>query len=121
MVECSNSPKSFWKKLKRFTTTSTVQNNISLSQWKDHFESLFKGELVAETETIISDDDNIDEVIDEICNGVITEEEIAMSIRSLKSDKSPGQDEIPPLFYKHTHHMLMPLLVRLFNHFSPAD
>ena len=38
-----------------------------------------------------------------------------MSIRGLKSDKSPGQDEIPPLFFKHTHDIFMPLLVRLFN------
>ena len=58
---------------------------------------MFKGEIVDDAEPIISDDDNIDDVIDEICNGEITEEEIAMSIRALKSDKSPGQDEIPPL------------------------
>ena len=99
LIEYSNSPKSFWKKLKRFTSTFTVQNNITLGQWKDHFESLFKGERVDVTAPIISDDDNIDDVIDEICNGEITEEEIAMSIRALKSDKSPGQNEIPPLFF----------------------
>ena len=67
---------------------------------------MFKGKLVDETEPIISDDDNIDDVIDEICNGEITEEEIAISIRALKSDKSPGQDDIPPLFFKHTHDIL---------------
>ncbi|KAL4230664.1 hypothetical protein ACF0H5_011040 [Mactra antiquata] len=38
-----------------------------------------------------------------------------MSIRSMKSSKSPGEDGIPPGFYKYTYDLLMPLLVCLFN------
>ena len=115
LIDSSQNPKSFWKKLKRFTSTPTTKNNIPINQWQDHFERLFSGELVEARETAISDDDDIDDVLDEICNGVITEEEIAMSIRDLKCNKAPGQDEIPPLFFKHTHDIFMPMFVRLFN------
>lgn len=53
--------------------------------------------------------------MDCIFNSEITEKEIAVCIRALNTLQSPGQDGIPPAFFKQTSDTLMPIMVRLFN------
>ena len=114
LVQNASNPKSFWKKLKRLTNTPIATNNIQIDDWKIHFEQLFAGTNDNDVNVLTSDDD-LNEIENSIFNAEITDEEIALSIQALKAFKSPGEDGIPPIFFKHTVDMFMPVMVRLFN------
>ena len=59
--------------------------------------------------------DNGDEQTSDILDAEITEAEIEINIKKLKSGKSPGIDNLIPEFFKSTKDILVPTLKALFN------
>ena len=59
-----------------------------------------------------------DDILDDhdiILNSPITEFEVRKSIGKLKNGRAPGKDGISAEFYKHTCHIVTPILVLIFN------
>ena len=119
LVESANSPKSFWKKLKLLSNKkATTQHNISLAQWKEHFENLFKQDDTVSDQNIddlFEEEPAADEIEDSIFNSEITEEEILRAVRSLKEEKAAGPDGIVPGLFIHSIDLILPIMHKLFN------
>ena len=116
LVENTNNPKSFWKKLKHLTAKSRQVNSLSVDDMESHFKTLFKSEIESEeTVDIEFELENVNDIEDYIFNSDITDEEIVNSIKSLKESKSPGPDTLPPGIFIHSYEVILPLLTQLFN------
>ena len=104
LVADSNNPKSFWNKLKKLCNDrQQLPNNITIEQWKQHFETLFTEKMTnysVDENKIENDDVIFDVTLDEleyiIFNSKITNEEILRSIQALRRGKSPGIKELIP-------------------------
>ncbi|MEW8542874.1 MAG: reverse transcriptase family protein, partial [Candidatus Thiodiazotropha sp.] len=121
LVEASNNPKSFWKKVKCLKNVKRSPSaNISNDEWKRHFEQLFSLDEIPNDSLVDEslDDDlniNLDEIQDSIFNSNITEEEVIKSVHALHESKAAGLDEISPGFFIHSIDIILPLVVRFFN------
>ena len=116
-------PKAYWKlldQLKRAKLNKDNKNelNISLSDWKNHFQVLNN----STGETDQGDEDFINKLVEKenelIFNEldfVITENEIEKAIRSLKNSKASGLSMIINEMVKYGQLTLTPLLCKLFN------
>lgn len=88
--------------------------------FKPYYSSLYTSESPDDLTMIDSFLSNIelprltDEDQEEI-NCPFTQKEIAKAISSLQSNKSPGEDGIPPEFYKEFKDLLVPLFMDVVN------
>ena len=64
ITESVDNPKSFWKRIKLFTKSKPVENDITREDWKKHFEKLFQ----------IPDNDKADDEISTISENVYIDE-----------------------------------------------
>ena len=80
LIESSENPKSFWRKLKILSNKkATVKNNITLEQWREYFEKLFECDADPDEQNInnmFEEEPVEDDIEDFIFNSDITEEEI---------------------------------------------
>ncbi|XP_053372762.1 uncharacterized protein LOC128546354 [Mercenaria mercenaria] len=116
LIDKNTNAKSFWSKLKRMTVETRREENITIDQWKTHFEQLFNSDLdvdniIPELEDIQYDDD----ITDELFNGEITADEVARAVRSMKRGKSGGNDELIPEFFLESIESLLCIIIKLFN------
>ncbi len=107
----SKDPKTYWKIIKGDQTNK--ENEIALDKFYDHFRLLSNDDDHVDNEGIdyeITSDFN-----SAILNGPITSDEVKRCIRKLKSNKSPGVDNIINEYIKCTVDLLCPLYVKIFN------
>lgn len=96
LIESAQNPKSFWKKVKKLScNTRATASNISIEEWKEHFEQLFMFEnyndVVDETDdTDMEFEIDLDETENIVFNSEITEEEILKSVKALHESKAAG-------------------------------
>ncbi|KAK6171165.1 hypothetical protein SNE40_019413 [Patella caerulea] len=118
----------FWSNIKtHFNTNKAPAVNISIDDWYDHFKTLLNP-------TVDTSDVNFDNFVQQYVtehesnheqivgdpgyaelNREISEAEIIHAIGNLKAGKAPGEDLIPPEFYKRAVSQLLPLLHKLYN------
>jgi ribosomal protein L20 len=111
-------PKAYWKlldQLKRAKLNKDNKNelNISLSDWKNHFQVLNN----STDETDQGDEDFINKLVEKEkeLDFVITENEIEKAIRSLNNSKASGLSMIINEMVKYDQLTLTPMLCKLFN------
>lgn len=105
-------PKSYWKILKGYKKNLKIP--IALDEFYEHFK------LLADEDNDINSDENIPYEVNindnnSILNDPITVEEVKKCIRTLKNNKSPGNDMILNEYIKCTQNVMLPLYVKLFN------
>ncbi|WAR14475.1 hypothetical protein MAR_004580, partial [Mya arenaria] len=61
------------------------------------------------------EEQEVSDIEDCIFNSHITEEEVLLSVKSLKDGKAAGEDYLPPEFFKISINHILPLMVKLFN------
>ena len=115
LIQSRTNPNKFWQIIKRNRSHKNVsQPEIDQGKWIDYFkELLFKPNLPRLEELEI--DDRSNPAYDQILNRPFTDDEISASIRKLKTGKSQGLDGIGAEFYKHTCHIICPMLRDIFN------
>ena len=118
-------PNCFWKQIKQLNGSKFLSNNIPISQWYDHFVTVFETperncnnekELVGETEN--SESARCFET--STLNSEISEEEIKCAVKNLKNNKSAGPDHVIGEMLKHSICLLMPYVKKLFNEIFSA-
>lgn len=109
----SNSPKEFWKILNN-VEKSKNEANINLETLYDYFKNINDQDpnddenFLGEFNVDITDDE-------ELLNSFITEGEIMKCIKSLKHNKSSGNDNILNEYIKSTAEILLPTYTAFFN------
>ncbi|KAK7481830.1 hypothetical protein BaRGS_00026977 [Batillaria attramentaria] len=86
-----------------------IKPNISLADWKKHFESLLNQSTTAKYDKVHEPTDYC-----EITDTPITEKEIQEAIRHLKRNKASGWDGIPAEVLKNARYII-PFLKAFFN------
>ena len=109
--------KLFWEKLKRiFKNTKNEKDNnfVTTDEFYNHFSNLNESTVEPtrsrQYRTVINNDHEKGPL-----DFTFTEEELDKAIKKLKSNKSPGPDNIPNEFLKVTKTSFLPALVMLFN------
>ena len=109
----SNNPKEYWRYLNTLNKSQTSKGpplptiyfyyfkKINSSQNTDNYDPSQMG---------LNENDN-----NQILNTPITENEINLAIRNLKSDKSAGLDGIVNEYIKATMQFTLPLYTKIFN------
>lgn len=111
---CSDG-QTFWQKFKRLVNKQSRRENISIDQWKDHFEGLFQSLTLEDSELPYPDDVYTGELTDALFNDSITDDEIIAVIKDMKKGKSGGSDELVPECFIYSLNYLLPVLRKLFN------
>eukprot|EP00745_Piridium_sociabile_P025182 TRINITY_DN39889_c0_g1_i3.p1 TRINITY_DN39889_c0_g1~~TRINITY_DN39889_c0_g1_i3.p1 ORF type:complete len:246 (-),score=19.19 TRINITY_DN39889_c0_g1_i3:155-892(-) len=91
-----------------------VTNNIKITEWVNHFKTVFRSNEDPENEYYRVDVDLSDQREHEL-NKEISEEEINRAITKLKSGKASGIDEISAEMLKNCNNEIKHFLVKLFN------
>jgi hypothetical protein len=113
-------PKQYWKLIEELKDTEKIDttSSISTSTWQSHFQNLnnpkdiFKNRIKW-LEDKLSQLEKIKCFTD--IDGKITEAEISSAIKEMKSNKSPGLDNISNEMLKSGQSFLIPCLHKLFN------
>ena len=106
----------FWKHLKSMKGNTKEVNLPPLDRLITHFENLYyKEELNDDLANIFEDKENRNRSKFNMLNKEIIEEEVRTCINSLKSRKSPGEDQISNEMIKGTNEEGITLLTKLFN------
>ena len=106
----------FWKQLRNLGCggKQTMQNNVELNEWLNHFKNVFQGntEEFCETNTIETD---LSEDPDHFLNKVISEEEVSEAVSKLKKGKASGIDDVSAEMLKSGGKYIGTFLTKLFN------
>ena len=101
----------FWSIVKRSARRSTPQANISLEDWKKHFEEMF-----SESNKIVCTESLVEEIIcHDKLDEMISREEVRCAINTLKPTKAPGLDGLPGGCIRVACDKIAPFLTKLFN------
>ena len=106
--------KRFWSILK---SVSITRKDTTLSACKlyEHFKQLLNNDLTnVDLDSSFLQTIRINPGCDEL-NNQITQQEIIQSVKTFKSNKSPGPDGICMEMYKNTLNDILPFLHKLFN------
>ena len=106
--------KYFWTDVKMIIGNKTPKTipNISLDQWKSHFEDVFTNKNDQQQQENIEVDTNEHHTLD----FAISHTEVATVISKLKRGKASGTDCILPEMLKHGGPSVIDFLTTLFNH-----
>ena len=107
--------RAFWGAIKRLSTGKGFDQNISEEQWLDHFKQVFCSDT-STTDDDMECPDVHDSISDDTLDADITPTEVAAAIRHLKNNKAAGPDGLIPEIFKHSSDVVIPYLVKLFNH-----
>lgn len=115
-------PKLYWKTLemlKEMRKEPEVANPISTEDWVEHFRELFSPPAsTGQREQMVKAElDELERV--PVFNELsfrISVEEVTKAVSLLKSGKAPGLDLLSGEIIKATHPVIMPILVKMFNH-----
>ena len=116
-INARKNPRTFWKLLKSNRTNSSYNNNISGTQWVNHFSNLLKGEdnfnFNYSLEKLNINPCNAPSC--DILNSVILKQEIKEAISKINTNKALRPDGIMGNFIVHTKHTVTPILTMLLN------
>jgi exonuclease III len=133
----SQNPQAFWKFWHSLDIGKVNNSRITLSEFNRYFENQVKPPAVNyfdknhmkevhafinhyQTQTSLPDD--YPNLSDEICNGVISKEEIMYHVEKLKNNKASGVDGICCEFLKYASKELSDILFCLYNYiFEKGD
>ena len=109
----SKKPKNYWNIINNATKKNDVLVKLHMETFVEHFRKLGNSEQVSrDSEWNI---ENIDSPVNDVLDGVITEEELCDLVRKLPNNKAPGCDNITNEFIKCAFPKLKHIFVRLFN------
>ena len=107
-VPKTTNPRKYWNLINDRKSQKTF-NNISLEVFHDHFKKMNQVEI-DETEI------NIPVVnVDPLFNDHVTTDEMLKLVRTLKNNKSSGNDQVLNEFLKYSPPKIINMIVRLFN------
>ena len=110
--------KKFWAIIKKARNTKSIQPNISIEDWTNHFRQLLSGEKNENSEENQFRDSNGTEDKEMLINELdkdISENEIRYAINDIKLGKSAGYDSICGEFLKYSEKLILPFFLNLFN------
>ena len=106
--------KRFWSLLKSVSITRK-DTTLSVCKLYEHFKQLLNNDLTnVDLDSSFLHTIRINPGCDEL-NNQITQQEIIQSVKTFKSNKSPGPDGICMEMYKNTLNDILPFLHKLFN------
>ena len=108
-----NDSQAFWKEIWKHRGRKVVTNDISGTDWRDHFEKVLNAGVNGAQPQ--QDSEVTDDVFDEILDADITAEEVKAAIRHLKNEKAAGPDGIIGEILKPAEESIVPFLVKYFN------
>ena len=105
----------FWTAIRKVLRKPQPTPNISLGQWREHFETLLNVPTAQEAQenNNIQDEGDTGTAYCETTDKPITDEEIMQAIRHLKSNKASGWDGIPAELLKEAE--IVPFLRMYLN------
>ena len=132
----SKNPSAYWKLWKSLKHKKTNNSKLTLNDFEEYFTGqirppdtdYFDHEHMDEIDNIIKQYETGDintpnlaenintDIANEICNGVITEEEIKWHLRKLKNNKAAGSDNIIGEFLKYAPDNISQTLFTVFNY-----
>ena len=116
LLRSKNDSNRFWNIVRDSRKKMSKIPSIPIELWKDHFENILSQQSVRNQEIPDTSQENVgaDTCVQEL-DEEITDIEIKSAIRSLKSGKASGPDELPPEFFKAAEAKILPYLTKLFN------
>ena len=111
-----NAPSIFWNDLKKLglRNKSRTNNCISIQEWFQHFQKLFRVDE-NNTDNAINTESSIEEDKDHVLNQVITSHEVEEAIKKIKCGKASGADGILGEMLKAGGGTVINFLTLLFN------
>ena len=113
-----NNPEAYWKLLRNLKNDKLDDKNtqISLNEWEVYFKYLNKPKYNDSQLLTLNKLKELEkQIIFNETDYAITTKEISKCISKLKNKKSPGLDCIIPEMIKYSQHVLLPILVKIFN------
>ena len=109
--------KSFWTRIKKFTSKSRQTANISNEQWLEHFQKVFESREILNEQECARIRTNLENTHfdDRFLNEDISLTEVREAIGHLKGNKAAGPDGIIPEVFIHSSEIISSFLVLLFN------
>ena len=102
----------FWSEVRKLLSVKRTTDNININVWFDHFEQLFEQE---DDNDINNFGETNDLDSNHMLNSRISEEEVKLAVKNLKSGKSGGLDGILSEMLKAGSLVAIPFLTQLFN------
>jgi len=125
VVQCSDQPILFWKKIKQLGKKCLRTPNISANEWFLYFKRLLNQEVKMDQNFeqhvqrhLVEYEQDANDVVNEEMNWLnreITRDEIDQSIKSFARGKASGEDGVIIEMIKSSQHIVMPYLCSLFN------
>ena len=105
-------PKEFWKLINSAISSTKKSGNISLQEFKMHFEKLSNEGFTGETfdTNLLSNNSS-----NQILNAEFTTDELKKMIKKLKNGKACGIDNLSNEFFKNCPESVILIIVELFN------
>ena len=101
----------FWSTIKNATRRSSPQADISLDDWKVHFEALLQDNDYMSH----SPNREAETTYHELLDAPISSAEVQRAFKKLNSGKAAGIDNVPGGCLKEAQDILLPFLTQLFN------
>ncbi|RUM93187.1 MAG: hypothetical protein DSZ28_08770, partial [Thiothrix sp.] len=106
--------RSFWSLIKRVTKMKMQYPDISLGEWRKHFEDVFRKCSNPVTSTLSLGDEVVTQFHEEL-DSQITHSEVKKALQKLRCGKAPGLDLIMGEHLKLSCNYITPFLVKLFQ------
>jgi hypothetical protein len=110
----NNNPKEYWNMLNSKKKSQTVNCNISLQTFTDHFKKLTESEIVTDVEFVNDNDEVMSDIYCNI-NDPFSIDEVVKLCKSLKNNKACGNDLILNEFIKNCPHNFYVMITNFFN------
>lgn len=116
----SKDSKNFWTSVNLYRNQKNKGNmqygNISLSNWRNHFQSIFNDQEVGENvNTINANSNEHTQLLVPELDSDFTMFELVLAIKKLSKNKAPGSDGIPNEIWKALNTTVKFKLLNLFN------
>ena len=115
LVQSISDQKIFWQTMRTVAgSCSQPSNNISITDWFNHFKNLLEKDVNEVNDNDVEDVDTTD-VDNCVFNRPISKEEVELALRKLKNRKAAGPDGIISEILKHANNYVVKFFVRYFN------
>ena len=117
LIESIDSQQKFWNCVHNvLPKRKQTRNDISMEDWFEHFCKLLDTGSTEDEENVYSQLDDIDDDSDNLhFNRPITEDEVTLAIRKLKSNKSAGPDGLISEVFKYASAYVTPFFMSFLN------
>lgn len=119
LLEDCKDGKTFWTTINRLSFRRPKLANISPERWENHFHKVYNPQNVPAEQKESNEIEDVHEITEEVIieelDREITSEEITQTIKNLKKNKAPGQDELSAELIQTAGPKIIPFLKKLFN------